>query len=207
MFNPRSVPIEIGYYLAGFADGEGSFNISFRRRGNDYHFPWRVSACFNISQRDEVILALFQRYLECGTLRQRRDGVVYYEVNNLRALRDNIIPFFKNFGFLSAKKKRDFSKFCQLVEILERGEFQTKEGIEQILAIRREMNDGGKRKFEEEHILGACGRGPESSETIRRTSMPIASIEDDIVRPPQRCGEAGRNGLPVQEATPEQQQT
>ena len=28
-----TVPPEIGYYLAGFTDGEGSFNISFRPAG------------------------------------------------------------------------------------------------------------------------------------------------------------------------------
>ena len=56
------VPAEIGYYLAGFTDGEGSFNISFRPR-QDYPIPWKVSVSFNVSQKDRVILALFKRYL------------------------------------------------------------------------------------------------------------------------------------------------
>ena len=55
---------EIGYYLAGFADGEGSFNISFRRR-QDYKLPWKISLCFNISQKAKVILALFKHHLGC----------------------------------------------------------------------------------------------------------------------------------------------
>ena len=57
MFDAARVPSEIGWYLAGFADGEGSFNVSFRPRP-DYPVPWKVSLCFNISQRDQVILAL-----------------------------------------------------------------------------------------------------------------------------------------------------
>ncbi len=36
---------ETGYYLAGFADGEGSFNVSFRHR-QDYKSPWKISLCF-----------------------------------------------------------------------------------------------------------------------------------------------------------------
>ena len=48
------VPERLGHYLAGFTDGEGSFNVSFRKRG-DYTMPWKVSLCFNVSQRDKVI--------------------------------------------------------------------------------------------------------------------------------------------------------
>src|SRR5262245_42435065 len=116
MFDPKSVPIHIGYYLAGFADGEGSFNLSFRPR-SDYRNPWKVSLCFNSSQRDEVILSKWKRHLGCGTMRQRSDGVWYYEVNNLVAIRENVIPFFDCFRFLSAKKQRDFAKFKQLAQL------------------------------------------------------------------------------------------
>ena len=82
--NTKQIPLPIGYYLAGFTDGEGSFNVVFRAR-KDYSMPWKVSLCFNVSQRDKVILALFKRHLKCGTLRQRSDGVWYYEVNNRHA--------------------------------------------------------------------------------------------------------------------------
>ena len=152
MLNVKEIPSHVGYYLAGFADGEGSFNVSFRPR-NDCRQPWKVSLCFNISQRDKVILALFKRYLKCGTLRQRSDGVWYYEVNNLTAILENVIPFFKKFRFLSAKKKRDFSKFCKIAEIVRAGRHQTLEGVKEILEIRREMNDGGKRRYDEAEIL------------------------------------------------------
>jgi hypothetical protein len=160
------IPPEIGFYLAGFADGEGSFNISFRPR-KDYRAPWKVSACFNISQKDKVILALFKRHLGCGTLRSRPDGVWYFEVNNLNAINENVIPFFRKYRFLSAKKKRDFSKFCVLVDMLnEQAQFNLG-GMRKILKVRRQMNDGGKRRYSEEEILS---RFKESSETIRQTS-------------------------------------
>ena len=154
MLDPRAVPIPIGHYLAGFADGEGSFNVSFRPRA-DYRAPWRVSLCFNISQRDEVILAKFKRHLGCGTMRQRRDGVWYFEVNNLTAILENVIPFFDHYGFLSAKKQRDFAKFKQLAQILSDGKHTGRAGIEEILRIRSDMNDGGKRRYMDDMILGA----------------------------------------------------
>jgi len=175
------VPPEIGYYLAGFTDGEGSFNISFRPRP-DYQIPWKVSVSFNVSQKDRVILALFKRHLGCGTLRGRPDGVWYYEVTNLNAIVENVIPFFERFKFLSAKKKRDFAKFKQLVALIKKGAHLTPNGIREILEIREEMNDGGKRRYAHSEILASLG---ESSETTRQAS-PLS--DDDIVRSPLRNG-------------------
>ena len=186
------VPEHIGYYLAGFTDGEGSFNVSFRPR-DDYQSPWKVSLCFNISQKDRVILALFKRYLGCGTIRGRPDGVWYYEVNNLTAIWENVIPFFKKYRFLSAKKKRDFSKFCQLAELMRRHAHLTEDGIRRIVEIRREMNDGGNRKYTDDTILERVG---ESSETIRQTSPQQG--EDEIVRPASRDADpSGNVGTPI----------
>lgn len=170
-FDASKVPNHIGYYLAGFADGEGSFNISFRRR-KDYEMPWKISLCFNVSQRDRVILALFKKHLKCGTLRGRGDGVWYFEVNNFTAIRDNVIPFFKRFQFLSAKKKRDFAKFKQLAKVIDDGKHLTEEGIHEILRIRSEMNDGGvgRRKYTDAEIIEGFFAG-RSSETTRQASL------------------------------------
>ena len=154
MLNTKEIPDPIGYYLAGFADGEGSFNISFRPRG-DYRMPWKISLCFNISQRDSVILSRFKRHLGCGTMRQRRDGVWYYEVNNLTAIRENVIPFFDRFGFLSEKKQRDFGKFKKLATLMAEGRHLDRDGIAEILQIRSDMNDGGKRRYMDDDIMGA----------------------------------------------------
>ena len=169
------VPTEIGYYLAGFTDGEGSFNVSFRPR-QDYQIPWKVSVTFNVSQKDPVILALFKKHLGCGTLRNRGDGVFYYEVNNLNAIVENVIPFFERFPFLSAKKKRDFAKFKQIVSLIKEGAHLTESGIRKILEIRNDMNDGGKRRYSHQEILATL---IESSETTRQASL---IEDDDIVR-------------------------
>ena len=152
MLKVEAIPPDIGHYLAGFTDGEGSFNVSFRPR-SDYAFPWKVSLCFNISQRDPVVLFLFKKHLECGTMRQRRDGGWYYEVNNLRPLLENVIPFFERFHFLSAKKKRDFSKFKALAELMSHGRHRSREGVDEILAIRRGMNDRETRRYSDEIVL------------------------------------------------------
>ena len=185
----KKVPPKIGYYLAGFTDGEGSFNVSFRPR-KDYPVPWKISLSFNVSQKDRVILALFKRHLGCGTLRGRPDGVWYYETTNLTALTQNVIPFFERFPFLSAKKKRDFGKFKQIVALVKEGEHLRADGIRRILKIREGMNDGGKRRHSHADILATL---TESPETIRQAP---ATAGDEIVRSPLRDG-----GL--EEETPE----
>jgi hypothetical protein len=185
MLDPKSVPNDIGWYLAGFADGEGSFNVSFRPR-DDYRAPWKVSLCFNVSQRDEVILARFKRHLGCGTMRQRHDGVWYFEVNNLTAILENVIPFFDHYRFLSAKKQRDFLKFKQLARILAEGRQSRREGIEEILKIRSDMNDGGNRRYTDELILGAF-------ENPQRLDARHETHRDGIVRSSRRREELGRN--------------
>lgn len=76
-----------------------------------------------------------------------------FEVNNLNALRDHVVPFFRRFGFLSGKKKRDFATFRKMLEMFLNGDHKTIEGIKELLRLRRDMNDGGKRKYSEEFIL------------------------------------------------------
>ena len=164
----RFIPNELGHYLAGFADGEGSFNVSFRKR-NDYKLPWKISLCFNISQKELEILKLVQITLGCGTLRSRPDGIWYYEVNNLKEIISIIIPFFQKFPFLSRKKRRDFKKFCDIAQLLCRNEHLSITGIRKVAVVRDDMNDGGKRKFTTQIILQALER--KSSETIRQTLL------------------------------------
>ena len=99
-----------GYYIAGFTDGEGSFNVSLKKR-NDYVGEWKITASFNISQKDRVILSWIKKILGCGTLRERSDGVVYYEVTNVASLKEKIIPFFIKFNFISLTSNNYFHCF------------------------------------------------------------------------------------------------
>jgi LAGLIDADG endonuclease len=191
MLPVHQVPDSIGYYFAGFVDGEGSFNISFRKRP-DYKMPWKVSLCLNVSQKDCSILALLKHHLKCGTIRYKSDEVWFFEVNNLNAIRENVIPFFDRFGFLSAKKKRDYAIFKRMAALMAGGAHLRKEGIVELLDLRRDMNDGGKRKYDDRAVLAAF-ENPESSETIRQTAA--AQAADDIVRPAERSAEQGRNDL------------
>lgn len=150
----KEIPKNIGYYIAGFTDGEGSFNVSLKKR-KDFDSGWKIEPCFNISQKDRVILEKIKNTLRCGTLRSRRDGVVYYEVTNIKDLYEIIIPFFNEFSFLSDRKRKNFSIFSQIIELMYFKKHINVSGLQKVLELREKLNDdhGRKRKYSIRDIL------------------------------------------------------
>jgi hypothetical protein len=74
-----AIPPDLGHYVAGFVDGEGSFNVPIRRE-RDRGLPFRVSLSFNVSQIGPEAPELLRSVFEVGTVRGRGDGVFYFEV-------------------------------------------------------------------------------------------------------------------------------
>src|SRR5205085_10057873 len=107
---------DMGSFLSGFALGEGSFMIVCRPRV-DYRRGWKISAAFNVSQKDVVPLKLFQRTLRCGTIRMGGNAGWYFEVNGLGDIKEAVVPFFRSYP-LVGKKALDFELFAAAVEIL-----------------------------------------------------------------------------------------
>lgn len=141
----KAIPPHVGHYLAGFADGEGSFNVSLRKR-DDHTLGWQVVTTFNVSQRDKTVLALFKRHLGCGTLWQRSDGVWYFNISNPTAISERVIPFFKRFNFFSASKKRNFALFRDIVELTVANQHLHPKGLQKVIELRELLNIGRGRK-------------------------------------------------------------
>lgn len=148
-FSIDSVLPEIGYFLAGFAHGEGSFMLVCRPRA-DHRRGWKISAAFNVSQRDVTPLELFRQTLRCGTMRRAGNGGWYFEVNRLRDIHDVVIPFFKRFPLVGQKAK-DFVLFTEAVELIAIGLDEA--SYVSVLEIRDRLNGGGKRRYTMEKIL------------------------------------------------------
>ena len=144
------IPIELGSFLSGFALGEASFMIVCRQRG-DYGRKWKLSAAFNVSQKDRAPLELFREALGCGSMRKAGNGGWYWEVNDLRDISDRVIPFFERFPLVGTKGQ-DLAKFRNAVAILARGRLTDADYVA-VLALREGMNGGGKRRYTMERIL------------------------------------------------------
>lgn len=156
---------DLGHYLSGFADGEGSFNISVVRRTSDYRFGWKIVASFNISQREATIPKLFQKTLQCGTIRYRRDGVCYFEVRNMIDVHETVRNFFTQFPLRSDRQALRLQLLLQAVELLVGRKHLSPYGLEAILEIREQMICNRKRTYQMADVLA------ESSETIRQAHV------------------------------------
>ena len=81
----EKVPVDLGSWVAGFVDGEGSFNVPIRR-SSDRVLGVRVGLSFNVSQIGVAMPSLLRDVFGVGTVRSRDDGVVYYEVTRVDQL-------------------------------------------------------------------------------------------------------------------------
>src|ERR1700732_3815976 len=90
------IPRDLGHWVAGFVDGEGSFNVPIRR-AQDRGMPWRIGLSFNVSPVCRAAPQRLQEVFGCGTVRGRSDGVFYYEVTTPAALEKAVLPFFDEF--------------------------------------------------------------------------------------------------------------
>jgi hypothetical protein len=141
----------LGSFLSGFALGEGSFMIVCRKRG-DYRRSFKLSAAFNVSQRDRVPLDLFREALGCGTMREAGNQGWYWEVNRLPDLVTRIVPFFDRFPIVGVKAD-DYRLWRSAVLLLESAGRLSDHDYHQVLALRERMNRGGKRRYRMDGIL------------------------------------------------------
>jgi hypothetical protein len=136
--------LKTGNFLAGFVEGEGSFNISLRKK-IDYRVSWQVVLSFNVSQRDPTLLYLLKQTLECGIIKKRKDGVFSLDVTTPFNVIEKVIPFFKEFPLRSKDKCRNFDLFVEAATLMKNGEHKNQIGLRKILEIREQINFGKGR--------------------------------------------------------------
>ena len=135
----------LGFFLAGFAEGEGSFNVSLRKKV-DYKVNWQVVMSFNVSQKDPSVLRILQDNLNCGIIKTRKkDGLHSYDVTNPGDIIQKVIPFFQKFPLLSESKIKNFEIFCKIAKLMDKGEHRTLSGLKKILKLRELINEGKGR--------------------------------------------------------------
>lgn len=152
--NSKKIPLNIAWYITGFVDGEGSFNISLRKK-KDYKIGWQPVLSFNVSQRERTLLDLMKDYFQCGIVKRRKDGLHSYDVTNPHDLLTKVIPFFDQYYFFSTKKKETFILFKQAVNLMSNKEHLKPIGFEKLLDIREKINigKGRTRKYSKQDVV------------------------------------------------------
>ena len=151
------IPRDLGHYIAGFVEGEGSFNVPIIRKRYG-SLPWRVTLSFNVSQLGPEMPLFLRRSFETGRVRGRGDGVFYFEVTRPVDLQERVFPFFDRFK-LRGPKAHDLTVFREITQLVRSGRHLSAEGIEAILLLRSPMNRGGKRRRCDEEIVAAMRIG------------------------------------------------
>jgi len=166
----REYSQSLGYYIAGFVDGEGSFNVSLRKK-SDYKIGWQVVLSFNISQKDNTVLEIIKNTLDCGIIKERKfDHLFSLDITSSSEIVSKVIPFFDTYNFLSLKAKENYRIFKLISHLVFKGEHRQIKGLSKILALREKLNKGkGRtRKYQANDILKTFLS--KSSETIRQSS-------------------------------------
>lgn len=161
----------LGYYLAGFVDGEGTFSVAIIRHPAQ-RLGWMINPVFQVyqHQKHREILEMFQEYFGTGKI-YRKSGihpVLTYSIDSRKTLLERIIPFFERYPLLV--KDKEFHRFREIVQAMERKEHFNVHGFKRIVSLAYEMNQQGKgRKHSKEYIFSTLPEQHESSETICRT--------------------------------------
>ena len=157
---------ELGFFLSGFVEGEGSFNVSLRRKA-DYKVSWQVVMSFNVSQKDPTLLYILKEQLGCGIIKVRKiDNLYSYDATNPQDIIQKVIPYFQKFPVQSVSKLKNFSIFCQIAKLMEKGQHRNMIGLRKILELREKINEGKGRK--RKYGIADIFPTRESSETICR---------------------------------------
>ena len=141
-------------YISGFADGEGSFLVSFQIRAK-MSTGIEVRPSFTISQhiRNKEILFQICEYFGCGGIRFNKSDQTYkYEVRSLKELSRKIIPHFNKFP-LRTSKTNDFDKLKIICDLMKYSKHLSRDGIKQIIELAYSMNNFGARKHNKALLL------------------------------------------------------
>jgi len=142
------------YFLTGFVDGEGSFNISFAKHPTTKS-RWIILTKFQIYQHENhrEILELFREVLGVGRIDKKSGSdVLSLTVESRQGLLEKIIPFFRHYPL--ATKAGAFRKFATIIEMMDSGGHQTREGFKKIVYLAHSMNAEGRfRIYSPEYIL------------------------------------------------------
>ncbi len=132
-------------WIVGFVDGEGCFHVSINRH-DEMTAGFQVLPEFTVVQheRDAKILHAIKAYFGCGVVRKNHGDRMAYRVRGIEHLMEHIVPFFEKHP-LNTIKRYEFLKFRQVLLKIQLNDHLTQRGIEEIRAIKEQMNRGRLR--------------------------------------------------------------
>jgi hypothetical protein len=134
------------YWISGFVDGEGTFYVGINPH-NEMSIGYQVLPEFRVVQHEKDIQVLYKlkEYFGCGVVCKNHDDRKEFRVRGINHISSIIIPFFERY-LLQTSKKYDFTKFRNIVKLMEANQHLTKDGLIRIIDIASQMNRANKYK-------------------------------------------------------------
>ena len=136
-------------YIVGLVDGEGSFTVYVKNsKFNRSERRVRVEPKFYLKliEKDKEILYKLKQFFGCGSVYFQKDtrpnhqNCYRYEAYNRDDLSDIIIPFFQKNRLKLSSKRNDFNIFCEIMEMINRGDHLNKSGLKKMFALKQTMH-------------------------------------------------------------------
>jgi LAGLIDADG DNA endonuclease family protein len=145
-------------WVSGFVDGEGCFRVSINAHPR-MPIGWQVLPEFRIVQheRDEAVLRSLRQFFHAGKVVVNHGNRKELRLRKLKEL-GLVIRFFERYP-LQTKKRNDFRIFKEILELIEKRQHLTIDGLSKIANLCWAMNRRVKPRF------------LESSETARQKSL------------------------------------
>lgn len=137
-------------WIVGFTDGEGCFHISINKIP-EMSLGWQVLPEFRIVQheKDENVLYKIKEYFNFGDVKINRTDFhgtrKEFRVRGLNNL-NKIVEFFKE-NKLNTSKRKDFEIFSEVINLMNKKEHLTKNGLDNIAKFIKEMNRKPNLKY------------------------------------------------------------
>lgn len=139
-----TVPYE---YIIGLTDGEGCFHVNISK-SSIHRAGYTVQLHFHIKMQeiDKPLLEKVKNTLNCGAVyfqkevRPNHCQCYRYTVCSHRDILGIIIPFFQLHPLQSVSKQRSFRLFCEIANLVRKGEHLLVGGVEEIRILKSRMN-------------------------------------------------------------------
>ena len=129
------------FYVTGFSDGEACFTCSIvQSKTNKLGLAVKPSFQINLHVKDQAVLEGIKNSLRVGQIYKSGPKAVQLQVRSIKELKVILEHFYK-FPLIT-QKRADFLLLMQVIEIMERREHLTLEGLLSIVAIKASMNLG-----------------------------------------------------------------
>ena len=143
--NTNTVPsmssVAMKYWFSGFVSGEGCFFVKISK-SNTHSLGKSIALNFFVVQSkiDRDLLQLFSVILGCGSYSETNNSNVgTFSVWGYKNIIEYVIPFFEKYPVLGVKH-HDFNDFKQVSLLIKDKAHLTKEGLDQIILIKNNMN-------------------------------------------------------------------